>query len=115
MEVYCTCTWPLNWSCEPPRSAKPFLPEGPADDDVSLDGDAERAVDGARLGNDAHGVHNRGDVWEDALVVEREERVLGEPVHGGQAERTGEKLSGNGKLWVCIHRVCQRKKMFRCK
>ena len=64
----------------------PFSPERPADDDVALDGDGERGVDGAGLRDEGERVDEGHQVREQHAVVEREEqRGPGVPVHRREA------------------------------
>ncbi len=63
-----------------------------ADDDVPLDRDAERGVDGAGLRRQPQRVDERGGVGEHVLVVERGHRVATEAVHRGKAGRRRRKF-----------------------
>ena len=73
------------------RNQELTIPEGPTDDDVSLDSDTQGAVDRSGLGDQAERVHPRRDVREHPVVVAGEEGVLGVAVHRGKSEKETKK------------------------
>ena len=89
------------------RNKELTIPEGPTDDDVSLDSDTQGAVDRSGLGDQAERVHPRRDVREHPVVVAGEEGVLGVAVHRGKSEKETKEM---------IHEKCflpkKKKKTF---
>ena len=62
-------------------------PEGPTDDDVPFDGDAQGAVDRPRLGHEPQSVDRGRDEREDVGVIKRENAVLTESIDGRKAAK----------------------------
>ena len=85
------------------RNKELTIPEGPTDDDVSLDSDTQGAVDRSGLRYQAERVHPRRDEREHPVVVAGEEGVLGVAVHRGKSGKETKKM---------IHEKCflQKKK-----
>ena len=74
------------------RNKELTIPEGPTDDDVSLDSDTQGAVDRSGLRDQAERVHPRRDEREHPVVVAGEEGVLGVAVHRGKSEKETKKM-----------------------